>query len=230
LRLKQDNKKLFQSLYANIPGEYEMKHLLQLAVGLSLLASLPVLAMGDADAGQGKAAICAACHGIDGNSAVPNWPKLGGQHSAYLERQVSLVKSGNRQVPEMMGIVAALTDEDIADIAAYYSSQPVAAGLADETLLAAGEQIYRAGIAAKDVPACMSCHGPAGRGNPLSGYPSLAGQHAVYSEKMLKGFRAGTTWGEDDTNSITMTQVANRLTDNEIKAVSSYIQGLHTAE
>jgi cytochrome c553 len=186
--------------------------------------------MGDADAGQGKAAICAACHGIDGNSAVPNWPKLGGQHSAYLERQVSLVKSGNRQVPEMMGIVAALTDEDIADIAAYYSSQPVAAGLADETLLAAGEQIYRAGIAAKDVPACMSCHGPAGRGNPLSGYPSLAGQHAVYSEKMLKGFRAGTTWGEDDTNSITMTQVANRLTDNEIKAVSSYIQGLHTAE
>jgi cytochrome c553 len=217
LRLKQDNKKLFQSLYANIPGEYEMN-------------SLPVLAMGDADAGQGKAAICAACHGIDGNSAVPNWPKLGGQHSAYLERQVSLVKSGNRQVPEMMGIVAALTDEDIADIAAYYSSQPVAAGLADETLLAAGEQIYRAGIAAKDVPACMSCHGPAGRGNPLSGYPSLAGQHAVYSEKMLKGFRAGTTWGEDDTNSITMTQVANRLTDNEIKAVSSYIQGLHTAE
>jgi len=207
-----------------------MKHLLQLAVGLSLLASLPVLAMGDADAGQGKAAICAACHGIDGNSAVPNWPKLGGQHSAYLERQVSLVKSGNRQVPEMMGIVAALTDEDIADIAAYYSSQPVAAGLADETLLAAGEQIYRAGIAAKDVPACMSCHGPAGRGNPLSGYPSLAGQHAVYSEKMLKGFRAGTTWGEDDTNSIAMTQVANRLTDNEIKAVSSYIQGLYTAE
>ena len=207
-----------------------MKHLLQLAVGLSLLVSLPVLAMGDAAAGQSKAAICAACHGIDGNSAVPNWPKLGGQHSAYLERQVSLVKSGNRQVPEMMGIVAALTDEDIADIAAYYSSQPVAAGLADETLLAAGEQIYRAGIAAKDVPACMSCHGPAGRGNPLSGYPSLAGQHAVYSEKMLKGFRAGTTWGEDDTNSITMTQVANRLTDNEITAVSSYIQGLHTAE
>ena len=207
-----------------------MKHLLQLAVGLSLLASLPVLAMGDADAGQGKAAICAACHGIDGNSAVPNWPKLGGQHPAYLERQVSLVKSGNRQVPEMMGIVAALSDEDIADIAAYYSSQPVAAGLADEALLAAGEQIYRAGIAAKDVPACMSCHGPAGRGNPLSGYPSLAGQHAVYSEKMLKGFRAGTTWGEDDTNSIAMTQVANRLTDNEIKAVSSYIQGLYTAE
>ena len=207
-----------------------MKHLLQLAVGLSLLVSLPLLAMGDADAGQGKSAICAACHGMDGNSVVPNWPKLAGQHSAYLERQVSLIKNGSRQVPEMVGIVAGLSDQDIADISAYFASQTAAAGLADETLLATGEQLYRAGIAEKDVPACMSCHGPAGKGNPLSGYPSLAGQHTVYSEKMLKGFRAGTVWGEDDTNSTTMTQVANRLTDNEIKAVASYIQGLHAAE
>ena len=207
-----------------------MKHLLQLAVGLSLLVSLPLLAMGDADAGQGKSAICAACHGMDGNSVVPNWPKLAGQHSAYLERQVSLIKNGSRQVPEMVGIVAGLSDQDIADISAYFASQTAAAGLADETLLATGEQLYRAGIAEKDVPACMTCHGPAGKGNPLSGYPSLAGQHTVYSEKMLKGFRAGTVWGEDDTNSTTMTQVANRLTDNEIKAVASYIQGLHAAE
>lgn len=207
-----------------------MKHLLQLAVGLSLLVSLPVLAMGDADAGKGKAAICAACHGMDGNSVVPNWPKLAGQHSAYLERQVILIKNGSRQVPEMVGIVAGLSDQDIADISAYFASQTAAAGLADETLLATGEQLYRAGITEKDVPACMSCHGPAGKGNPLSGYPSVAGQHAVYSEKMLKGFRAGTAWGEDDTNSNTMTQVANRLTDNEIKAVASYIQGLHSVE
>lgn len=207
-----------------------MKHLLQLAVGLSLLVSLPVLAMGDADAGQGKAAICAACHGMDGNSVVPNWPKLAGQHTAYLERQISLIKNGSRPVPEMVGIVAALSDQDIADIAAYYASQTTAAGLSDETFLAAGEQLYRAGIAEKDVPACMSCHGPAGKGNPLSGYPSLAGQHTVYSEKMLKGFRAGTVWGEDDSNSKTMTEIANRLTDNEIKAVASYIQGLHAAE
>ena len=207
-----------------------MKHLLQLAVGLSLLASLPVLAMGDADAGQSKAAICAACHGMDGNSVVPNWPKLAGQHAAYLERQAGLIKNGSRPVPEMVGIIAALSDQDIADVSAYFSSQTTAAGLADETLLAVGEQLYRAGIAEKDVPACMSCHGPAGKGNPLSGYPSLAGQHTVYSEKMLKGFRAGSVWGEDDTNSKTMTDVANRLTDDEIKAVASYIQGLHTAE
>ena len=207
-----------------------MKHLLQIAVGLSLLVSLPVLALGDAEAGQGKAAICAACHGVDGNSVVPNWPKIAGQHADYIERQVALIKGGQRAVPEMVGIAAALSDQDIADVAAYYSSQVTTAGLADEALLATGESVYRAGIANKDIPACMSCHGPAGKGNPLSGYPSLAGQHSVYSEKMLMGFRAGTMWGDDDTNSKIMTDVANRLTDDEIKAVASYIQGLHAAE
>lgn len=207
-----------------------MKHLLQFAVALSLLAAWPVLAAGDADAGQAKAAVCAACHGMDGNSMVPNWPKLAGQHSAYLERQMGLIKGGQRPVPEMAGIVAGLTEDDFADLAAYFSSQVKTAGLADETLLASGELLYRAGIADKDVPACMSCHGPAGEGNPLAGYPALAGQHAVYTEKMLKGFRAGTNWGEEDANSKIMTDVANRLTDDEIRAVSSYMQGLHTAE
>jgi cytochrome c553 len=207
-----------------------MKHLFQFAISLSLLVSLPVFAAGDADAGQGKAAICAACHGVDGNSIVPNWPKLAGQHSAYLERQLGLIKGGSRQVPEMTGIVISLSDQDIADVAAYFSSQTIAAGLADETLLASGEMLFRAGNAEKDIPACMSCHGPVGEGNPLSGYPSLAGQHSVYSEKMLKGFRSGTMWGEDDANSKIMTDVANRLTDAEITAVSSYIQGLHAAE
>jgi len=207
-----------------------MKHLLQIAVGLSLLISLPVLALGDAEAGQGKAAICAACHGADGNSIIPNWPKLAGQHAAYIERQLGLIKGGDRVVPEMAGIVIGLSDQDIADIAAYYSAQTTASGLADEALLVTGENLYRAGIASKDVPACMSCHGPAGQGNPLSGYPSLAGQHSVYSEKMLMGFRAGNVWGADDASSKIMTQVADRLTDDEIKAVASYMQGLHTAE
>ena len=207
-----------------------MKHLLQIAVGLSLLVSLPVFALGDAEAGQGKAAICAACHGVDGNSVVPNWPKIAGQHADYIERQVALIKDGQRAVPEMVGIIAALSEQDIEDISAYFASQVTTAGLADEALIAAGESVYRAGIANKDIPACMSCHGPAGEGNPLSGYPSLAGQHSVYSEKMLTGFRAGTMWGDDDTNSKIMTDVANRLTDDEIKAVASYIQGLHSAE
>lgn len=206
-----------------------MKHLLQFAIGLSLLISLPVLAAGDADAGQGKAAICAACHGADGNSVVPNWPKIAGQHATYLERQLGLIKNGSRPVPEMAGIVMGLSDQDMADVAAYFSSQNRGTGLTDEALRANGEQLYRAGNSETDIPACMSCHGPAGEGNPLSGYPSIAGQHSVYSEKMLNGFRAGTTWGDDDASSKVMTDVSKRLTDDEIKAVASYIQGLHAA-
>jgi len=207
-----------------------MKFFLQFTVGLALMVSLPVFAAGDAGVGQDKAAICAACHGVDGNSVVPNWPKIAGQHANYLERQISLIKSGNRPVPEMAGIVMGLSDQDMADLAAYFSSQTKTAGLADESLRSSGERLYRAGNAATDVPACMSCHGPAGEGNPLSAYPSIAGQHSVYSEKMLKGFRAGNTWGEDDSDSKIMTDVAIRLTDSEIKAVASYIQGLHTVE
>jgi cytochrome c553 len=207
-----------------------MKHLLQFAISLFLLASLPVLAAGDADAGQSKAAICAACHGADGNSAIPMWPKLAGQHATYMERQLGLIKSGNRTVPEMAGIVVSFSEQDMADIAAYFSNQTTSTGVTDEALRANGERLYRAGNSDTDIPACMSCHGPAGEGNPLSGYPSLAGQHSVYSEKMLTGFRAGNTWGEDDANSKIMTDVAKRLTDAEIKAVGSYIQGLHAAE
>jgi len=207
-----------------------MKQLLQFAIGLSLLVSLPVLALGDADAGQTKAAVCVACHGVDGNSIVPNWPKIAGQHASYLERQLALVKSGNRLVPEMSGIVISLSDQDMADISAYFASQTTSAGLTDEALRASGELLYRGGNAETDIPACMSCHGPAGEGNPLAGYPSLAGQHAVYSEKMLTGFRAGTTWGADDSSSKIMTDVAKRLTDEEIKAVSSYVQGLHSVK
>ena len=207
-----------------------MKHLLQFAFGLSLLVSVPAIAAGDAVAGQGKAAVCAACHGADGNSVVPNWPKIAGQHAMYLERQLGLIKNGDRPVPEMAGIVMTLSEQDLADLAAFFSAQTSSAGLADEALVATGEQLYRAGNSETDIPACMSCHGPVGEGNPLSGYPALAGQHAVYSEKMLTGFRAGNMWGNDDSNSKIMTEVTKRLTDAEIKALASYIQGLHALE
>ena len=180
--------------------------------------------------GQAKAAVCAACHGLDGNSVVPNWPKIAGQHASYLERQLVLIKSGERPVPEMVGIAMGLSEQDMADLAAYYSSQTASAGLTDEALRESGEMLYRSGNADTDVPSCMACHGPAGEGNPLAGYPSVAGQHAVYTEKMLTGFRAGTTWGADDSSSKIMTDVANRLTDEEIKAVASYIQGLHQVQ
>ena len=207
-----------------------MKHLLQFAFGLLLLVSVPALAAGDAVAGQCKAAVCAACHGAVGNSVVPTWPKIAGQHTMFLVRQLNLIKSGDRPVPEMAGILMTLSEQDMADVAAYFSSQTTSAGLADEALVATGEQLYRAGNSETDIPACLSCHGPAGEGNPLSGYPSLAGQHSVYSEKMLTGFRAGTMWGDDDSSSKIMTDVAKRLSDAEIKALASYIQGLHALE
>jgi cytochrome c553 len=182
---------------------------------LSALAAPQVFAAGDASAGQAKSAICAACHGVDGNSVVPNW-------------QVSLIKAGARMVPEMVGIVPGLSEQDIEDLSAYFAAQPIAAGVADESQLVLGERIFRAGNAESGVPACMACHGPAGEGNPLAGYPALAGQHAVYTANMLNRFRAGENWGEGDASEV-MNGSAARLTDDEIAAVASYIQGLYLA-
>jgi len=188
------------------------------------------MAEGDAGAGQTKSAVCAACHGADGNSLVAHWPKLAGQHAAYLERQTALIQSGARPVLEMELIVAGLTKQDFADIAAYFAGQTTKPGVADESLASAGEQVYRVGNAKSGVPACMSCHGPAGEGNPLASYPALAGQHAVYTTNMLTRFRAGERWGDDDASSSIMAEVANELTDDEIEALASYIQGLHRVE
>jgi cytochrome c553 len=204
-----------------------MSFLLRAIASSLVLVSLQSFAQGDPAAGEAKAAICAACHGADGNSAVPNWPKLAGQHQQYLVRQATLIKANARPVPEMMGITPGLTEQDILDISAFYSKQTSAGGVADETKVILGERIYRAGNAESGVPACMSCHGPAGEGNPFSGYPALAGQHAVYTANMLTRFRDGENWGEGDAPSQIMNGSAARLTDQEIEAVASYIQGLY---
>lgn len=204
-----------------------MSLLLRVAASLLVLISVQALAKGDAAAGQAKSAICAACHGVDGNSMVPNWPKLAGQHEDYLVRQITLIKSGARMVPEMAGITPGLSEQDILDLSAYFAAQETNGGVADETLVEPGELIYRAGNAESGVPACMACHGPAGEGNPLAGYPMLAGQHAVYTAKMLTQYRAGENWGDRDAPSHVMNGVAAELTDEEIQAVASYIQGLH---
>ncbi len=207
-----------------------MKALIGAAASFLLLTATPALAEGDAAAGEQKAAVCAACHGMDGNSTVPTWPKIAGQHEAYIERHVTLIRDGARPVPEMMGIASTLSDQDIADLAAYYAAQTMSPGAADESLVAAGERLYRAGNADEGIPACSACHGPAGEGNPLAGYPWLAGQHATYTANMLNKYRDGQTWGAEDANSTVMTGVARRLTDEEIAAVSSYIEGLHRAD
>lgn len=207
-----------------------MKILLGVAASLVLLTANTALAEGDPAAGEQKSAICAACHGVDGNSTVPTWPKIAGQHEQYIARHVTLIRDGARPVPEMMGIASTLSDQDILDLAAYYATQTISPGAADESLVALGERIYRAGNPEEGVPACTACHGPAGQGNPFAGYPWLAGQHATYTDSMLKKYRDGQQWGADDANSAVMVGVARRLTDEEIAAVSSYIQGLYRAE
>ncbi len=210
---------------------------IRIVAGLLLLTSLNVQAEaqaggqsgGDAAVGQSKAAICAACHGADGNSMVPQWPKLAGQHAAYLERQALLIKSGARPVPEMVGIVGSMSEQDFSDLAAFFASQKNNGGVADEALSAKGAKLWRAGNAETGVPACMACHGPAGEGNPLAGYPALAGQHGVYVSKMLERFRTGENWGEKDASSHVMNGVAAKLSNDEIAAVASFIQGLYLA-
>jgi cytochrome c553 len=161
---------------------------------------------------------------------VPQWPKLAGQHQDYLARQVTLIKSGARPVPEMVGIVAMLSDQDIADISAWFASQQMSAGVAKEEDVVAGQRLWRAGDAKSGVPACSACHGPAGEGNPPAGYPALAGQQEVYVASMLKRFRAGENWGSKDASSQVMNGVAARLTDDDIKHLASYIQGLYLVE
>jgi len=210
-------------------GDYRMKLLLRLVAGLLLITSLQAAAEGDAAIGQAKSAICAACHAADGNSTVPQWPKLAGQHADYIERQFNLIKSGARPVPEMTGIVGLISEEDIVNIAAWFASQRRQGGVAEESKVALGEKIWRAGNAKTSVPACAACHGPAGEGIPFAGFPALAGQHSVYIASMLKRFRAGENWGEKDALSQIMDGVAERLTDAEIEAVASYIQGLYRA-
>lgn len=206
-----------------------MKLLIKGMALLLICAANPLMADGDAAAGAEKASICASCHGMDGNSMVAMWPKLAGQHEAYLAQHLRLIKSGARPVAQMAGITDMLDEQDMDNLAAYFASQATSAGVADPALITVGERIYRAGNADSGVPACMACHGPAGLGNPLSGYPVIAGQHADYLSAMLTRYRAGENWGEDDANSRVMNGVAAELTDDEIKAVSSYVQGLYSS-
>lgn len=206
---------------------------LALAITLTIV-SAPVFAQsasdGDAAAGEAASAVCAACHGADGNSIMAQWPSIAGQHADYLERQLALIQSNARPVPEMTAIVANLSETDFSNLAAFYSAQARKIGSADEALVAAGRRVYQAGNPETGVPACMACHGPVGEGNPLAGYPALAGQQPVYTAQLLARFRDGEHWGEDDASSLVMVGVAARLSDSEIEAVSSYIHGLQPAE
>jgi cytochrome c553 len=185
----------------------------------------PALAGGDPEAGKTTSASCAACHGADGNSVNPEWPKLAGQNEKYLARQLGYFQHGERENSTMNGMVANLSERDIDDVAAYYASQTTTIGNAAPELVEFGQQIYRSGNGDSGVAPCMGCHGPNGAGNPAAGYPALRGQHAKYSENQLHGFAEGKRVNE---NAKKMMQIlAARMTNREIRAVSSYIQGLH---
>ena len=171
--------------------------------------------------GEASFALCAACHGADGNSAIPANPKLAQQHPEYLIKQLMEFKSGKRNNAIMKGFASALSDDDMRNIAYWVTSKKAKAGFAkDKELVAQGERIYRGGIADRQVPACAACHSPNGAGMPAQ-YPRMSGQHADYTTAQLTGFRDGVR-----KNNLQMTQVAAKLNDREIKAVSDYIAGL----
>lgn len=181
--------------------------------------------VGDAERGKQKAESCAACHGADGNSSNPAWPKIAGQHPHYLVTQLQAFKAGERQNEQMQPIVQDLSNQDMQDLAAYYSEQTMQPGTAkDRDDLEEAETLYRAGKADAGMPACIACHGARGNGIPYIGYPKISGQHAEYTASTLKAYRSGERGGAD---AEIMQAIAAKLTDTEIEALANYLSGLH---
>ena len=227
-----------------------MKNILRnafLSLGLVALTQ-GVMAAGDAAAGATKAAVCGACHGADGNSLVSNFPKLAGLGERYLLKQMLDIQAWDfekdeakkavtgREVLEMTGLLANLNEQDLADIAAYYTNQTIQlsgskkidvqvnSGIKVDGL-ALGERTYRAGNSTTNIPACTGCHAPDGQGNSPAGFPHLGGQHPEYIEKQLRAFRAGNR--RNDGDQMIMRSIADKLSDAEIIALANYIAGLH---
>ncbi|KAA3626608.1 MAG: hypothetical protein DWQ09_15850 [Proteobacteria bacterium] len=178
---------------------------------------------GDAAAGQAKAALCIACHGPDGNSLNPEWPKIAGQHEDFLYKQLQSFKNGERQNELMSPMAAPLSEQDMRDIAAHFASLKMSEAQGNAELQEAGKRLYTGGNLATGVVACSGCHSSSGAGNPAGGFPRLAGQHAVYLTKALKDYRAGTR--DNDLNGM-MRGVAAKLSDADIAAVAEYITNL----
>ncbi|MCE7761880.1 c-type cytochrome [Pseudomonas putida] len=198
---------------------------LLLTLGVAGAATAAQTVKGDAAAGQAKTAVCGACHNPDGNSLAPNFPKLAGQGQRYLEKQLHDIKSGKRTVLEMTGMLAAFSDQDLADIAAYFSSQKGSVGAADPKLVDRGKALFNGGDLEKGMPACTGCHSPNGAGLALAGFPHLSGQHSQYVTKQLTDFREGNRTNDGD--AMTMRTIAGKLSNHDIEALASYIQGLH---
>jgi len=193
------------------------------------------LAAGSAEAGAAKAVACQGCHGPNGNSVNDQWPNLAGQNAVYLRAQLTYFHKQVRLNPSglMTAMGATLSDQDIEDDAAYFSAQTVTGGEADPSYWKAGEKLYRGGDRSRNVPACMACHGPVGAGNPAAGYPALRAQHSGYTIQQLTEYAADQRYTHDDKGEsnggpygLIMHQIAGRLTQEDIRNLASYIQGL----
>ncbi|MDX1403536.1 MAG: c-type cytochrome [Woeseiaceae bacterium] len=198
---------------------------LTMALLLSATVRAQVLVEGSAEAGAAKAITCSACHGPDGNSVNPLWPSIAGQHPLYIVEQLQAFKNGTRSEPLMLGQAMMLSDEDMRNLAVYYSQKTTATKvIADPATLDHGQRLYRGGSRENQTPACIACHGPNGRGNPASSYPSLKGQYAVYIAKQLRDYASGARRSDGATR--VMRDIAAKLSEEDIVAVSSYVQGL----
>ncbi len=203
-----------------------------LMISLGLVAGT-ALAAGDPKAGKEKVAVCAACHGADGNSLSAMYPKLAGQRESYLVKQLQDIQGGQRVILEMTGMLTDFNPQDLQDIAAYYASQQQSPGVARKMgvneeqsaeLLKLGERVYRAGDESAGIPACMACHGPTGQGMKMAKYPALAGQHFDYTVKQLYAFQEEKRTNDGDAR--IMRSVSKRMTKKEIEAVANFLQGL----
>ncbi|WP_416306771.1 c-type cytochrome [Neptunicella sp. SCSIO 80796] len=202
-----------------------------LLVCLSIGLSATAFAEGNAEAGKTKSVTCAACHGADGNSPVDMYPKLAGQHAEYIIKQLHEFKQASesngeegRNDPVMNGMAAPLSDQDIEDLAAYFSSQKAKPGATPEDVIEAGQRLFRGGDAERNITACAACHGPRGNGMGLAKFPDISGQHATYVKAQLEKFREGGR--ANDPNGM-MQDIAKHLSDKDIDILSKYVGGLH---
>jgi cytochrome c553 len=186
-------------------------------------ASAASPAEGSVEEGQAKSATCVACHGVNGNSPNPEWPSIAGQHAPYIHKQLQSFKSGARQNPLMSPIAQTLSEDDMADLAAFFSKQTRTGLEASAEKVEQGQRLYRGGDVQTSIAACTGCHGPRGAGNPTALYPSLQGQHATYVATQLRAYRSGSR--QTDQNQI-MRDVARMMSDDQIEAVAAYVQGL----
>ena len=198
---------------------------MKLRIFLILTSLFFLIGSGDANLGKDKVSTCIACHGQDGNSIVGLWPSIAGQNYKYLKRQLLLIKSGERAIQEMVGLLDQFSEKDLEDMAAFYSSENRRIGQASKDFVELGSKLYYSGSLQKGIPACTACHSPRGNGNEPAGYPLLSGQQSEYISKTLKEYRTGLRQYSDESK--IMVSIAYKLDDKEIEALASFINGLY---